>query len=364
MNCGAIPAQLVEGALFGHEKGSFTGAVQQQKGIFEAADGGTVLLDEMGELPAAAQAALLRVLETKRVVRVGSTREIEVDVRLIAATHRDLEAMCATGAFRADLYYRLSAMVLNVPPLRDRREDIAPLAARFLARAAAAAGLPPRTLDAGGPGAARELPLARQRARAAQRHRARGRGCRRRSDRAMRPARAHPLPQPPRHRECLPTPQDAASRSGGSLKERMDRFERDTLLEALRECSGNQSEAARRLDVPLRTLQHKVKTHGIPARCTVPAASPRADRTAAGQARANRANAGLDSADQPPLDPERPSSPSTSSVAARPVLHQVVRPTGDQRQAAVLPVGALALGDPEGDARRARAWSSSRREYR
>ncbi len=116
VNCGAIPSQLVESTLFGHEKGAFTGALQQQKGVFEAADGGTVLLDEVGELPAPAQAALLRVLEARRITRVGSAREIEVDVRVIAATHRDLEAMSGSGAFRLDLYYRLGAMILAVPP--------------------------------------------------------------------------------------------------------------------------------------------------------------------------------------------------------------------------------------------------------
>jgi two-component system response regulator AtoC len=100
VNCGAIAANLVESTLFGHEKGAFTGAVAQQKGVFEEADGGTVFLDEIGELPLSAQAALLRVLETKRLCRVGSNREIAVDVRILAATHRDLEAMVAEGTFR------------------------------------------------------------------------------------------------------------------------------------------------------------------------------------------------------------------------------------------------------------------------
>src|SRR4029079_3240348 len=113
-----------ESFLFGHEKGAFTGANQQQKGIFEEVDGGTVFLDEIGELPLAAQAALLRVLETKKITRVGSTREITADVRIIAATHRDLDAMCLEGTFREDLYSRMNTMMLTIPPLRDRTDEI------------------------------------------------------------------------------------------------------------------------------------------------------------------------------------------------------------------------------------------------
>src|SRR5262249_54417902 len=120
VNCGAIPAALVESELFGHERGAFTGAVQQKKGFLEAADGGTILLDEIGGLPAPAQAALLRTLETQRVTRVGSTKETQVDVRVLAATHRDLEVMCDTGAFRRDLFYRLNVVTLEIPPLRAR----------------------------------------------------------------------------------------------------------------------------------------------------------------------------------------------------------------------------------------------------
>jgi transcriptional regulator with AAA-type ATPase domain len=132
VNCGAIPAQLVESTLFGHERGAFTGAASAQKGVFEAAGGGTVFLDEVGELAPAAQAALLRVLETQRLTRVGSTREIAVDVRVIAATHRDLERMSEEGSFRSDLYYRIATMVIRIPALRERREDIPLLARHFL----------------------------------------------------------------------------------------------------------------------------------------------------------------------------------------------------------------------------------------
>jgi DNA-binding NtrC family response regulator len=135
LNCATIPANLLESVFFGHERGAFTGADRQAPGIFEQAQGGTVFLDEVGELSAQAQAALLRVLETRRLVRVGGNREIEVDVRVVAATHRDLSAMVRAGTFREDLMFRLDALTLRVPPLRERKEEIAPLAELFLARA-------------------------------------------------------------------------------------------------------------------------------------------------------------------------------------------------------------------------------------
>lgn len=131
INCAAIPASLLESALFGHEKGSFTGASQLQRGMFEDADQGTLFLDEVGELSMDAQAALLRVLENGDLSRVGSTREVPVDVRVIAATHRDLEAMVREGKFRQDLLFRLKVMDLKIPPLRERLDEIEPLARRF-----------------------------------------------------------------------------------------------------------------------------------------------------------------------------------------------------------------------------------------
>ena len=135
INCAAIPESLIESELFGHEKGAFTGAVSARNGLIEAADGGTLFLDEIGELPLEAQARLLRVLQEGEIRRVGSTVSRKVDVRLIAATHRNLKALARTGHFREDLYYRLNVVQLKLPPLRDRGEDILGLAKTLLAKA-------------------------------------------------------------------------------------------------------------------------------------------------------------------------------------------------------------------------------------
>ena len=146
VNAGAIPADLIESELFGHEKGAFTGAIAQAIGKFEQANGGTLFLDEIGDMPAEAQTRLLRALQSGRIRRVGGRQEIAVDVRIIAATNRDLAPMIAAGAFREDLFYRLNVVPIEMPPLRDRKEDIGDLSQHFLAQAAED-GLPRRQLD-------------------------------------------------------------------------------------------------------------------------------------------------------------------------------------------------------------------------
>ncbi len=135
--CATLPEALLESELFGHEKGSFTGAVERTQGKFEAARGGTLFLDEIGEIDAKTQVHLLRALEEKKITRIGSNEEIDVDVRVIAATSRDLKAMTETGQFREDLYYRLNVLTIHLPPLRERKEDILPLAGHFLRKYAA-----------------------------------------------------------------------------------------------------------------------------------------------------------------------------------------------------------------------------------
>ncbi len=263
INCAAIPATLVEGILFGHEKGAFTSAERTTKGIFEQANKSTVLLDEIGELSLPAQAALLRVLESKKVTRIGGDREIDVDVRLVAATHRDLEAMTEAGQFRLDLLYRLNAVTLSLPPLRERPEEIEPLARELVTEANRQNGRNVSAVDPdvwklfaryAWPGNVRELRNVIERAVVIAR-----------GDVLV----AADLPERIRgqavSRESVAPPQ--LDVSGGDFKERvqkqMARYETDLIVSALQQSAGNQTEAARLLQIPVRTLAHKMQTLGI-----------------------------------------------------------------------------------------------------
>jgi DNA-binding NtrC family response regulator len=265
VNCAAIPEQLVESTLFGHERGAFTGAIQQRKGVFEAAHGGTLLLDEIGELAAPTQAALLRVLDTRRVQRVGSTKEIEVDVRIVAATHRDLETMADDGHFRSDLLYRLNAMQVVIPPLRQRRADIVPLALRLLEDASIAnarhmSRIDDDALDAleryAWPGNVRELRNVIERAVVIARESVVALSDLPEKVRAAGRASLPPKAAPPEEARAEEAPID-------HLRDEVDRYERGLIVRALEACGGNQTSAARKLGLPLRTLVYKIRKHGI-----------------------------------------------------------------------------------------------------
>ncbi len=143
VNCAAIPSELIESQLFGHEKGSFTSAIKQRKGDFELAHGGTLFLDEIGDMSLSAQAKVLRALQENKIIRVGGEKEINVDVRVIAATNKDIKAAIKDGKFREDLYHRLGVIIMQVPPLRDRKEDIPLLVNHFIGQISAEQGRPP-----------------------------------------------------------------------------------------------------------------------------------------------------------------------------------------------------------------------------
>lgn len=249
INCAAIPATLLEAELFGHEKGAFTGATSRKKGIFEVAQGGTVFLDEVGDLPLEAQAKLLRVLQEKTIQRVGGTEEIPVNVRIVAATNQDLEQLVKTNKFRLDLYYRLNVFPLYIPPLRERPEDIIPLTEFFIKRSIKAEDYKGPFLTAGAqkvllsysfPGNVRELANA--------------------VERALILAGGN-LPLTSEHFSFL-RPKTAGGESrfilppeGISLEE----LEKDLIRQALERTQGNQSAAARLLGLTRSKFRTRMK---------------------------------------------------------------------------------------------------------
>lgn len=251
VNCGAIPENLMESELFGHVKGSFTGADKARKGLFLEADKGTIFLDEIGELPLALQVKLLHVIEEKSVRPVGSEQAKKADVRIVAATNRDLAQMVADGRFREDLYFRLTVFHLHVPPLRERRQDI-PELVRFMIRRGAkrlnASGelvIEPEVDQAlgvyGWPGNVRELENV--------------------VDRALilaEDGRITPADLPPQIARLMPTP-EAAEKGGNTLRDQVRRFECSLIVKAIADAGGDRRLAARNLGIGLSSLYRKIE---------------------------------------------------------------------------------------------------------
>jgi len=247
INCAALPETLLESELFGHEKGAFTGAAQRKRGHFELAGSGTLFLDEVGEIPTSIQVKLLRVLEEHAFVRVGGTASISVDVRLVAATNRDLLSEMRAGRFREDLFFRLNVFPIHVPPLRERGEDILLLAEHFLSRNAPHLKLGERArralLNYRWPGNVRELRNVLE--------------------------RAAILTDGPtieeRHLHLLPgqeIPEEDADAGNAGIAD----VERQMILRALKETGGNKTEAAKALKITRRMLYSRMRKHGIEIR--------------------------------------------------------------------------------------------------
>jgi DNA-binding NtrC family response regulator len=257
VNCAAIPDSLIEAQLFGHEPGAFTDARERRIGKFEAAAGGTLFLDEIGELAPGVQPKLLRTLQERRIERVGGNESISVDVRIIAATNRDLESDVAEGRFRADLYYRIHVVEIAVPPLRERRGDVRVLAERFLERVREAEGRGPSSIDPAAlsilerydwPGNVRELENAIERAVALSEGDVLEPGGL--PDAIVRAAQVDGL------REAV-----RAGRVG--IEDALARFEREILLEALEAADWNQTRTAEQLGITRRSLKLKMDRHGL-----------------------------------------------------------------------------------------------------
>jgi two-component system nitrogen regulation response regulator NtrX len=260
INCAAIPEELIESELFGHEKGAFTGAIAQKKGKFDQADGGTLFLDEIGDMSLKTQAKILRILQERKFERVGGNRTIEVDVRIIAATNKVLEEEIRTGAFREDLFYRLNVVPFTVPPLRERREDIPLLVGHFLELFCVREGLERKTITpeameilkgGGWPGNVRELKNVVERLV------------------IMTPGSTITAAHIP---ESI-TP-GAASREGGAgrlevvmdhdtLREAREEFEKEFILRKLEEYNWNISKTAEAIELERSNLHRKIRTYGI-----------------------------------------------------------------------------------------------------
>lgn len=253
INCGAIPANLLESELFGHVRGSFTGAERDKAGLFEVASGGTLFLDEIGELPLALQPKLLRVLQSGELRRVGSVDSRRVDVRIIAATHRDLKAQARAGEFREDLYFRIHVLHLDVPPLRERPADIPLLAEHFLANVIEREGWPEKRISSAAlaalvafpwPGNVRQLQNVVERAA------------------LLSEAVEIGLEALPEEIRLPVQPPEIVTRAA-ERELTLEQLEREYILEVLRRQDGNKTRAAEMLGLPRRTLYRRLEEYGV-----------------------------------------------------------------------------------------------------
>jgi DNA-binding NtrC family response regulator len=253
VNCAALPGGLAESELFGHEKGAFTGADRRRPGRFELANGGTLFLDEVGELSEEIQAKLLRAIEGRTIERVGGGAPVELDIRLLAATNRDLDRLVKKGRFRSDLYYRLKVIEVDLPPLRERPSDIALLAEALIAQIAQRLGLEAKELGADAvaalelgswPGNVRELRNVLERALIVATGEA---------------ITARDLPT----LETVPSTKERVSEPAQAGPLSLEERERQAILDALKQCDGHRERAAKALGVSVRTLYNRLKQYGI-----------------------------------------------------------------------------------------------------
>ncbi len=260
VNCGAIPENLVESELFGHKKGSFTGAISDKEGLFEVADGGTLFLDEIGELPLNSQVRILRAIQEKTVRRVGGTEDIKVEVRIIAATNRDLEQMVQQGTFRQDLYYRLNVINIRTPALRERRDDVPLLAQHFLQKYSERFSKQIQTISKEAmdllrkydfPGNVRELENIIERTVALE------------SGATILPESLPQFVNTPSGRKLVSSDGIEITDEGIDLQKVLDQLEKELLVKAIHQASGVKKRAAKLLGITFRSMRYRVEKFSL-----------------------------------------------------------------------------------------------------